>query len=146
MGDTLLETLSCPQAEGPASKPPLPTDPPAPRTGPILVVDDDAMLLESTAALVSHLGHIPVLAARGEIALDQLEAGLEPRLVILDMDMPGLGGAGTLPRLRALRPDLPVVISTGGVHPQVPHLLHTFPLVSLMPKPYGLSELRGLLA
>jgi len=34
-------------------------------------------------------------------------------VVILDMNMPGLGGIGTLPRLRALLPTVPVLLSTG---------------------------------
>jgi CheY-like chemotaxis protein len=108
----------------------------------ILLVDDDTLILESVGALISRLGYTPVRATTGEEALALLEVGLEPALVILDMDMPGLGGARTLPWIRALRPDLPVVISTGGHNPKVEELLRTFPHISLLPKPYGLRELK----
>jgi two-component system, cell cycle sensor histidine kinase and response regulator CckA len=122
---------------------PGPTPPEAPRQETfILLVDDDAHILESVGALISRLGYTPVLAASGEEALALLEVGLEPALVILDMDMPGLGGARTLPWIRALRPDLPVVISTGGNHPRVTELIQTYPRISLLPKPYGLRELK----
>jgi CheY-like chemotaxis protein len=108
----------------------------------ILLVDDDALILESAGALISRLGYTPVLATTGEEALALLEVGLEPALVILDMDMPGLGGARTLPWIRALRPDLPVVISTGGHSPKVAELIQAYPRITLLPKPYGLRELK----
>lgn len=108
----------------------------------ILVVDDDTLILESASSLLSLLGYSPVAASTGEEALALLEGGLEPALVILDMDMPGLGGALTLPGIRALRPDLPVVISTGGNSPKVTELIQTYPRISLLPKPYGLRELK----
>ena len=108
----------------------------------ILVVDDDTLILESASSLLSLLGYTPVAASTGEEALALLEGGLDPVLVILDMDMPGLGGARTLPGIRALKPDLPVVISTGGHSPQVAELIRAYPGTSLLPKPYGLQELR----
>lgn len=108
----------------------------------ILLVDDDAVILETVGSLLSILGYLPVLASTGEEALAKLEAGLEPALLILDMDMPGLGGARTLPMIRILRPELPVVIATGRVTPTVTDLIKRFPYVSLMPKPFGLQDLR----
>ena len=45
----------------------------------------------------------------------QAQAGLQPDIVILDMNMPGLGGSGTLPCLRALNPMVPVLIATGRI-------------------------------
>lgn len=112
----------------------------------VLLVDDDECILESTGFVLSHLGYRPVLASTGEEALAKLEAGLEPVLVILDMDMPGMGGACTLPLLRVLRPLLPVVIATGRLFEEAAQLAQGFPLVSLMPKPYGLQEIRKRLA
>lgn len=108
----------------------------------VLLVDDDECILESTGFVLSYLGYQPVFASTGEEALARLEAGLEPVLVILDMDMPGMGGARTLPLLRELRPLLPVVIATGRLFEEAAQLAQGFPLVSLMPKPYGLQELR----
>lgn len=112
----------------------------------VLLVDDNDHLREAVGSILAGLGFTPALAATGEEALAWLSEGLAPRLVILDMDMPGLGGAGTLPHIRNLAPDLPVVIATGKVDPQVHDLLRRFPGVSLMPKPYGLQELRARLA
>jgi CheY-like chemotaxis protein len=111
----------------------------------VLLVDDDEFIRQTTEFILSHLGYRPVLAATGEEALAKLAAGLEPVLVILDLDMPGMGGAATLPLIRRLRPGLPVVIATGRLVHEAAELARGFPLVSLMPKPYGLRELRSQL-
>lgn len=112
----------------------------------VLLVDDDASIQDSVGAILDFLGFEPVIAATGEAALDLLAGGLQPAVTILDMDMPGLGGAGTLPRLRVLRPDLRVVISTGRVNDAVLDLMECYPGVRLMPKPFSLADLRGHLA
>lgn len=113
---------------------------------PVLVVDDDEGILEAVGSLLSHLGYTPMLAATGEEAMVKLHAGLEPVLVILDMDMPGLGGAGTLPLIRRLQPELPVVIATGRLSPTVVELTACYPKVTLMPKPYGLLQIKEKLS
>jgi DNA-binding response OmpR family regulator len=63
-------------------------------------------------------------------------------VVILDVNMPGLGGAGTLPRLRALRPDVPVLLTTGRVDQTTLGLLTAHTRVTLLPKPFNVSELQ----
>jgi len=95
--------------------------------------------------MLDYLGFEPVPASTGEEALALLADGLRPALTILDMDMPGLGGAGTLPRLRALCPDLPVLIMTGRATEIAHHLIRQFPGVSLMTKPFDLAELKSRL-
>jgi CheY-like chemotaxis protein len=89
------------------------------------------------------LGHTALATApSGEEALAMLEAGLEPDLVILDMNMPGLGGTGTLPRLRGLRPVLPVLLSTGRTDQTALALASAFPGVTLLSKPFSMSDLQ----
>lgn len=117
----------------------------SPRTR-ILLVDDDALIRDSVGSMLDFLGFEPVLAATGEEALAVLGDGLRPAMTILDMDMPGLGGAGTLPRLRALCPDLPVLIVTGRVTDVALELTRRFPRVDLMPKPFNLADLKRRLA
>jgi CheY-like chemotaxis protein len=108
----------------------------------VLVVDDDELLRNSMLALLTILGHKTTLSQCGEEALAQLEAGFEPDVVILDINMPGLGGFGTLPRLRVLHPQIPVLISTGRVDQAVLNLLETDLFTTLLPKPFSLGQLR----
>jgi len=109
----------------------------------VLVVDDDELIQSSIQGILEVLGHIAVSQAQsGEDALAMLEAGLEPDLVILDMNMPGLGGAMTLPRLRGLRPAVPVLLSTGRIDQTALTLASAHSGVTLLSKPFGLRELQ----
>jgi CheY-like chemotaxis protein len=108
----------------------------------ILLVDDDDLIRTSTGVLLEQLGHAPVFASSGEEALAALEGGCALDAVILDMNMPGLGGAATLPRLRALRPGLPVLLATGRADQAALDLVAGFPSVTLMSKPFSLEELQ----
>ena len=111
----------------------------------VLLVDDDDLIREAMGAVLTMLGHGPALAAGGEDALRQLEAGLQPEVVILDLNMPGLGGAGTLPRLRGLLPQVPVLLATGRVDDAALALVEAHAGVRLLPKPFDLFELQAQL-
>jgi PAS domain S-box-containing protein len=129
-------------AAGPAAAPPAEAQP---RVLAVLLVDDDDLVARSTQMLLGILGHTTRIAPSGEAALALLEGGFVPDLVVLDMNMPGLGGAGTLPRLRALCPALPVLLATGRVDQAALDLVEAYPLVTLLPKPYGAEELQARL-
>jgi PAS domain S-box-containing protein len=108
----------------------------------ILLVDDDELIRSSIQAILEAIGHITTTVVSGEEALAKLEAGIQPDLVILDMNMPGLGGGGTLPRLRALRPTLPVLLATGRADQKVLDLVEAYPGVTLLPKPFTLADIQ----
>jgi PAS domain S-box-containing protein len=109
----------------------------------ILLVDDDELIRLSIPALLQALGHQVASAAGGQEALDLLASGLDADLVILDMRMPEMSGAEVLPRLRALRPDLPVLLATGHSDRDLPPLLERFPRLDWIQKPFTLAEIRG---
>jgi len=108
----------------------------------VLVVDDDEMIRSSILAILEVLGHGGAEASRGEEALAMLEAGLHPDVVILDMNMPGLGGVGTLPRIRDLRPVLPILLATGRVDQVALDLIKDHSGVTLLSKPFGVRDLK----
>ena len=111
----------------------------------VLMVDDDDLIQSCMKAIIEVLGHTGITAQSGEEALLKLEAGLEPDVVILDMNMPGLAGAGTLPRLRALRPTVPVLLATGRVDEAVLELAKAHPFVTLLAKPFTMKDLQQYL-
>ena len=77
----------------------------------ILVVDDDATVAEVVTTYLSRAGYPVERAADGTSAL--AAAGSHPPdLVVLDLTLPDLDGLEVCRRLRARRPDLPVVILT----------------------------------
>jgi len=108
----------------------------------VLVVDDDELVQASMATLLGGLGHHQVTVASGEAALQLLHVDTGFDAVILDVNMPGLGGDGTLPLLRAQHPRLPVLMATGRPSQAVLDLVAATPAVSLLAKPFTMEELR----
>ena len=77
----------------------------------VLIVDDEAKLLEVLAAALENMGYHPVAAASVEEALAVLREQ-EVHLVLSDLRLPGLSGRDLLERVKTLEPGLPVVIMT----------------------------------
>jgi PAS domain S-box-containing protein len=111
----------------------------------ILLVDDDELIRSSTGMVVQTLGHAVTASSSGEEALTLVEAGLLPDAVILDMNMPGMGGAGTLPRLRELLPRVPVLLSSSRTDQAALDLSKVHDLVTVLPKPFSIKELKECL-
>jgi len=105
----------------PASATPLATEaapsmPPSLVTGKgtILVVDDEPLVLRMTARAVKSLGYEVITAPDGEAAVAALkQARGRVDGVILDMIMSGMSGRQTFIALRALQPEIRVVLMTG---------------------------------
>ena len=108
----------------------------------LLVVDDDELIQASLEALLESLGHQVTIAPVGEEALARIEAGLIPDALILDMNMPGMGGAELLRRVRVLHPDLPVVLATGRVDQAALEVVARHRHVTLLPKPFRSEALQ----
>ena len=109
----------------------------------VLLVDDDELVQGAIQMLLEILGHTVTASLTGEAALVLLEQGLQPDVVILDMNMPGLGGKGTLPGLRRLCPRVPVILATGRADQEALDLVAEYPHLTLMSKPFSFEELRG---
>ncbi|MBU8540773.1 ATP-binding protein [Falsiroseomonas tokyonensis] len=90
----------------------------APRgSGQVLLVDDEPLVLESTAALLADLGYEVQTAESAEEALRMLAAGARPVALVTDHAMPGMTGAVLAARLARERPGLPVILATGYAGP-----------------------------
>jgi PAS domain S-box-containing protein len=111
----------------------------------ILVVDDDELIRTCLQEILDILGHTAAIASSGEEALLMLEGGYRPDMVIMDLNMPGLGGGGTLPRLRALYPQLPVLLATGRTDQSALDLVDAHAHVTLLSKPFTMRELEQAL-
>ena len=76
----------------------------------ILLVDDEPGMLRYIRTLLEVDDYSVQTASTGEEALQQVEKGLRPDLVLLDLLMPGIDGLQTLEQLRGLVPGLKVVM------------------------------------
>ncbi len=82
--------------------------------GTILAVDDEEDVREVLSDMLGTLGFDVRTAGDGAEAVELFAQSPSAfRAVILDMAMPKMGGAETLRALRAIRPDVPVIICTG---------------------------------
>lgn len=75
----------------------------------ILLVDDEPDIRRALRMPLTELGFVVTEASRGEEALHLVQAQVFD-VVLLDMNMPGIGGMKTLVRLRGLASRLPVLI------------------------------------
>ncbi|MBW8270744.1 response regulator [Caldovatus aquaticus] len=99
-------TGSAPSGPGP------PDD--APR---ILVAEDEPLAAMAIEDLLAGAGYAVLLAADGQEALEIAARGARFDLLLTDLRMPRLAGRELIRRLRAARPDLPVVVMTGYAPP-----------------------------
>ncbi|MEN9847041.1 MAG: hypothetical protein RIS36_2188 [Pseudomonadota bacterium] len=67
---------------------------------PVLVVDDNPMFCRVLERLLSREGVNPYFADNGVIALEKLEEGVLPKLIICDLHMPVMNGRELLARLK----------------------------------------------
>jgi two-component system KDP operon response regulator KdpE len=77
----------------------------------VLIVDDETAIRRALRAPLLELGFQVVEASRGEEALQALRTAMCDA-VLLDVNMPGIGGIETLRRIRALAPRLPILMLT----------------------------------
>lgn len=105
---------------GEATTAPLPPSDPSGPSGPlrsanVLLVDDEDILRELTADMLNQAGHRVTACASGSEALSllgQLGPGAFDA-IILDMMMPGMHGRDAYRALRAIDPQVPVLIASG---------------------------------
>jgi CheY-like chemotaxis protein len=78
-----------------------------------LFADGDASLRAIAQHILEAQGYRVLPAADGRQAIAALEAHPEVRAVVLDLAMPVMGGDAASPILHALRPDVPLILSSG---------------------------------
>ncbi len=80
----------------------------------ILVVDDDRSILQLSQELLEKYGYKTILAVSGETALEiYAEKKSIIDLVILDLNMPGMGGSECLTELYKLNHKIKVLVASG---------------------------------
>ncbi len=83
-------------------------------TGTVLVVDDEEIALTTMQAILDRNGYRVMTATNGEVAVNTVrEYKNELSLVILDLAMPVMGGEEAFAKIRALAPDLPILLTSG---------------------------------
>lgn len=76
------------------------------------MVEDDPTVSGVVAAYLERAGLAPQVVADGAEAVALVDGGARPDIVLLDLMLPGLDGIEVCRRMRAILPDLPVVMLT----------------------------------
>ena len=104
----------------------------------VLAVDDDALVLTNTAAMLEDAGHSVLQAVSGKIAL-QLLSEYRVDVLVTDFAMPEMNGAQLAEAARAGWPELPVLLVSGyaelpeGTADDLPRLAKPFRQDQLLP-------------
>ncbi|MBU1105542.1 MAG: response regulator [Candidatus Riflebacteria bacterium] len=116
-------------------------------SGKILLVDDEEMLRSLGQTILESLGYEVIVAADGREAVEVFEkAADEIELVILDMIMPTMGGKETLVRLKELKPDCKVIVSSGFAKEDELSEMEKIGICSFLRKPFRIAEMSQMIA
>ncbi len=119
----------------------------SPGGGTVLVVDDEAFILEVTSELLEKLGYNVMTARGGKEAIELYSSQWKDiDLIMLDMIMPEMSGDATFDGLRAINPAAKVILASGYSLTDRAKEIMEKGAVSFIQKPYQLSELSRKLA
>ena len=118
--------------------------------GSVLVMDDEAMIRDIAAAMLSHLGYQVATCANGEEAIElyrlSMQSGTPYAAVILDLTIPGgVGGKQAAEHLLALSADAYLIVSSGYSNDPIMADYRNFGFRGAIAKPYNISEFEEVL-
>ena len=109
----------------------------------ILVVDDEPPVLRVAGRIFQRAGYTTILASSGAEALDLYrERGHEIALVVLDMVMPDMGGEEVYRELKAINPQVKVILSSGYSADGLAGDLMKQGIQAFVQKPFTISTMR----
>ncbi|RKK06056.1 response regulator [Pseudoroseomonas wenyumeiae] len=112
----------------------------------ILVVEDEPIVRMVTVAMLEDMGFRATEAANAAAVLAKVDPGegaLEA--VLLDINIPGARGRDMVDEIRAVRPNLPVLIASGADTEELRQRFIQHGQLDFLPKPYANAELRQAL-
>jgi len=114
----------------------------APKTGTVLVIDDE-QAVRDLAALILQQGGFTVAVASAAQAGITIVCAQEPKVdaVVLDLTMPGMDGLAAAAALRKLRPELPIILMSGFSVAELTIRSAGLGIAAFVQKPFGMADL-----
>ena len=113
-----------------------------PVTGTILVVDDEPVLRKLVGMILQKSGYSVLVAQDGREGVETFrENAPEIAVVLLDMTMPVMGGQEAFKLIREIRPDVPIIVSSGYGEVFAREELGRDTVVGFIQKPYVAAQL-----
>ncbi len=111
----------------------------------ILIIDDDAMVLETVSAILRESGYCCATASDSESALALVKAHRESlRLALVDAVMPGMDSAAAVRRMKRIHPNLTVIGFSGATEEYTRPLLEAG-AIEILKKPLDPRKLQLLI-
>ena len=110
--------------------------------GTVLVIDDEEMVRRVAKSMLESYGYKVLVASDGNSALELFEeVGHEISVVLLDLTMPSMSGEETFRRLRMMRSNVPVILSSGYNEVEAVKRFTGKSLTGFIQKPYTTTHL-----
>jgi two-component system CheB/CheR fusion protein len=110
--------------------------------GAVLVVDDEEIVRKTAATALERYGYEVLQAENGPVAIDLLHAhGDRVSLVLLDMTMPLMSGEEVFRRLKAISPQVPIIVSSGYNEVEAVRRFTGRGIAGFIQKPYTAAQL-----
>jgi CheY-like chemotaxis protein len=106
----------------------------------ILVIDDEQGIRNLLDTLLRMKGYDVVLAASGRKGVELFRRE-RPDVVVLDLNMPEMGGIAVLQQIRTLKPHQPVIMLTGAGTPEKEQQVHALGVQEFVEKEFSLHHL-----
>lgn len=108
----------------------------------ILLVDDEKVIIDVARDMLEILGYQVLVALSGQEAIDIYTRQKDViDLVIQDMVMPGINGAGVFKALKAINPNVKVILASGYVLNEQISAVMEQGCRAFMSKPFRLEDL-----
>jgi len=116
-------------------------------SGQILIVDDEEGVAESLSMLLDNEGYATTTCSTGRAALDEFEKSWKTvDLVLLDMIMPDMNGVETFHAMKAIHPDVRVVLLSGFTFTEEARRITDAGAAGFLPKPVAPGDLLQTIA
>lgn len=108
----------------------------------ILVIDDDSSIRGLMSLLLRKIGEVHCAANVDEGV--EMFAQRSPSMVFTDYDMPGKNGIDGIRAMKAMRPQVNIVMLTGSATRELIELAKKEGAVDCLPKPFDIQEVREI--
>ena len=146
LGSGTLVRIYLPAMEATPEESKAPLEEPEMGAGNILLIEDEAMVVEITQTLLERLGYKVIVAKTGKDAIHTARTlRQEIALALLDIKLPDMGGGKVYPLLMEARPGLKVIVCSGYSMDGPAQEILNAGAQDFMQKPFSLATLKNTL-
>lgn len=110
----------------------------------ILIIEDDEIMRNLLKTFLLGAGYQVICTVDGIEGVDAYETHRRNiQLVVSDLEMPNLNGAGAYRKIKAMNPDVKVIFVSGYIEPHLQRQLQSEGVQHFIRKPYSPDEILG---